>query len=66
MNLKLRHDLVKIFYFINSNGEKSNAKVIQSMITKNETTVEENFFVRDFYDFVLNENYNLNIEIETT
>ena len=34
------------------------------MIIKNENSVEENFFVRDFYDFVLNENYSLNIEIE--
>lgn len=33
------------------------------MIGKEENNDDESFFVRDFYDFVLNENYNMNIEI---
>jgi hypothetical protein len=34
------------------------------MIGKDENSEGDSFFVKDFYDFVLNENYNLNIEIE--
>ena len=65
MNAKLRHDLVKIFYSINTKGEKSNIKAIYTMISKEENNEGDSFFVKDFYDFVLNENYNLNISIET-
>ena len=34
------------------------------MISKEENSDGDSFFVKDFYDFVLNENYNLNIEID--
>ena len=62
MNRKLRQDLVKNFYFIIKKGEKVNVQQIHSMAAND--TSDELFFVKDFYDFVLNENYNtMNIEI---
>ncbi len=36
------------------------------MISKEENSDGDSFFVKDFYDFVLNENYNLNIQIDNT
>ncbi len=60
MNRKLRQDLVKSFYFIIKKGEKVNIQQIHSP----SDTSDELFFVKDFYDFILNENYNqMNIEI---